>query len=165
MQAKVPSWTLRTALSIIPFVSSRRGVDVSCVQHISSQARKNLDYCLCGLFLGFRSGGRNRCRRIMVPSFGLRLGKDNFWIRFVNEPCTTTVCLLCHLDSLSSVRMLYSAEMTSAKTVAAKCTVIFGIKLKSALCSHSHCYFAHVALRIFRNMCEYVMFTRRLARF
>ena len=165
MQTKLPSLTLRTALSIIPFVSSRRGVDVSCVQHISWQARKHLDYCLCGLFLGFRSGGRNRCRHIMVPCCGLRLGKDNFWIRFVNKPCTTTACLLCHLDSLSPVRMLWSAEMTYAKTVAAKCTVISRIKLTSALCSHSLCYFAHVAIRIFRNMCEYVMFTRRLARF
>ena len=162
--ASETSLTLRTALSIIPFVSSRRGVDVSCFQHISSQARKNLDCCLCGLFLGFRSGRRNRCSRIMVPSLGLRLGKDNFWIRFANKPCTTA-CLLCHLDSLSPVRMLWSAEMTSAKTVAAKCTVFSGIKLTSALCSDSLCYFAHVALRIFRNMCEYVMFTRRLARF
>ena len=68
---------------------------MSCVQHISSQARKHLDYCLCGLFLGFRSRGRNRCRRIMVHCFGLRLGKDNFWIRFVNKPCTTTAYLLC----------------------------------------------------------------------
>ena len=165
MQAKVPSLTLRTALSIIPFVSSRRGVDVSCVQHISSHARKHLDYCLCGLFLGFRSRGRNRCRRIMLPCFGLRLGKDNFWIRFVNKPCTTTAYLLCHVDSLYPVKMLQSAEMTSAKTVAAKCMVISRIKLTSSLCSHSLRYFAHVAIRIFRNMCEYVMFTRRLARF
>ena len=125
---------------------------------------KNQDYCLCGLFLDFRSEGRNRCRRTMVPCFGLRLGKDNIWIRFVNKPCTTTAYLQCHLDSLSSVRMLWSAEMTSAKTVAAKGTVISGIRLTSAPCSDSLCYFAHVAIRIFRNMCEYVMFIRRLAR-
>ena len=162
IKAEVPSLTLRTALSLIPFVSGRRGVDASCVQHLSSQARKN--YCLCGLLLGFRSGGRNRCRRTMVPCFGLRLGNDNMSIRFVNKPCTTTAHPHCHLDSLSSVRMLWSAEVTSAKTVAAKCTVISGIKLTSALCSDILCYFAHVAIRIFRNMCEYVMFTRRLAR-
>ena len=94
----------------------------------------------------------------------IRLSKDNIWIRFVNKLCTTTACPHCDLDSLSSVRMLWSAEMTSAKTVAAKCTVISGIRLTSALCSDSLCYFAHVAIRIFRNMCEYVMFTRRLAR-
>ena len=141
-KAEVPSLTLRTAaLSIIPFVSGRRGVDVSCVQHISSQARKNQDYCLCGLFLGFRPRGRNRCRRTMVPCFGLRLGKDNIWVRFVNKPCTTTTYLHCHLDSLSSVRILWSAEMTSSKTVAAKCTVISDINLTSALCSDSLCYF------------------------
>ena len=124
---------------------------------------KNLEYCLCGLCLDFRSGGRNRCRRTMVPCFGLRLGKDNIWIRFVNKPCTTTAYPHCHLDSLSSVKMLWSAEMTSAKTVAAKRTVISGIRLTSALCSDSLCYFVHVAIRIFRNMCEYVTFTRRLA--
>ena len=128
-------------------------------------AASSKNYCLCGLFFNFRSGGRNRCRRIMVPCFGLRLGKDDFWIRFLNKPCTTTAYLHCHLDSLSPVRMLWSAEMTSAKTVAAKCTVITGINLTSALCSDSHCHFAHVAIRIFRNMCECVMFTRRLARF
>ena len=125
---------------------------------------KNLDYCLCGLFLDFLSGGRNRCRRTMVPCFGIRLGKDNISIRFVNKPCTTTAYLHCHLDSLSSVRMFWSAEMTFAKTVAAKCTVISGIRLTSELCSDSLCHFAHVAIRMFRNMCEYVMFTRRLAR-
>ena len=81
--------------------------------HIVASSR-NLDYCLCGLFLDFRSGGRNRCRRTMVPCFELRLGKDNIWIRFVNKPCTTTAYPHCHLDSLSSVRMLWSAEMTSA---------------------------------------------------
>ena len=97
--------------------------------------------------------------------FKTSLGKDNFWIRFVNKPCTTTACLLCYLDLLSPIIMLQSAEVTSAKTVAAKCTVISRIKLTSALCSNSLCYFAHVAIRIFRNMCECVMFTRRLARF
>ena len=104
IKTEVPSLTLRTALSTIPFVSGRRGVDVSCVQPIS----KNLDYCLCGLFFDFRSG-RNRCRRTMVPCFGLRLGKDNIWVRFVKKPCTTIAHLHCHLDSLSSVRMLWSA--------------------------------------------------------
>ena len=96
---------------------------------------------------------------------GLRLGKVNVWIRFVNKPCTTTAYLHCHLDSLSSVRMLQFADMTSAKTVAAKCTVLSGIKLTSALSSDILCFFAHVAIRIFRNMCEYVMFSHRLARF
>ena len=95
----------------------------------SVASSKNLDYCLFGLFLDFRSGRRNRCRRTMVPCFGIRLGKDNMWIRFVTKPCTTTAYLHCHLDILSSVRMLWSAEMTSAKTIAAKCTVISGIKL------------------------------------
>ena len=90
---------------------------------------KNLDYCLCGFFLDFRSGGRNRCRRTMLSCFGLRLGKDNSWIRCVKKAGTTTAYLHCHLDSFSSVRMLWSAEMTCAKTVATKCTVISGIRL------------------------------------
>ena len=115
------------------------------------------------IVLGF-SIQRTESLLSQVPCLGLRLGEDNFGIRFVNKPCTTTAYPHCHLDSLSSVRMLWSAEMTSAETVAAKCTVISGIRLTSALCSDSLCYSAHVAIRIFRNMCECVMFTRRLAR-
>ena len=60
--AEVPSFTLRTALSAIPFVSDLCGVDVQCFQERSSQDLPNSQELSVWMTLCFLSGSKNFCQ-------------------------------------------------------------------------------------------------------
>ena len=64
--AEVPSFTLRTALSAIPFVSDPCGVDVQWLQERSSQALPNSKELSVYLTFGFLSGSKIFCKLLWV---------------------------------------------------------------------------------------------------
>ena len=98
------------------------------------KARTNSRLLSVWIVLGFLIWRTESLQTLLGALFWTSFWLDNFWISFVNTSCTTTAYPHCHLDTLSSVRFFLCAELTSAKTVDAKCTVISG-KLPSALCS------------------------------
>ena len=66
IQQKVPTFSLRTALSAIPFVSDLFGVDVQWFQERSSQALPNSKELSVKMTLGFLSGSKNFCKLLCV---------------------------------------------------------------------------------------------------
>ena len=64
--ADVPSFTLRTALSTIPFVSDRCGVDVQWFQDESSHASPTSMELSVWVTFGFHVGSKNFCKLFAV---------------------------------------------------------------------------------------------------
>ena len=85
--AEVPSISLRTALSAIPFVSDLCGVDVQWFQERSSKALPNSTELWVWMTLSFLSGSKNFCKLLCVSCevFDLH-GYD--WIHWVAKSCT-----------------------------------------------------------------------------
>ena len=104
--ADVPSFTLRTALSTIPFVSDLCGVDVQWFQERSSQALQ--------MTLSFLVGHKNFCKLLCFSGEVFVLhGYD--WIRWVAKSCTTTAYRWLFRESQPSLRTLWSAVVKSPK--------------------------------------------------
>ena len=101
--AEVPSFTLRTALSAIPFVSDLCGVDVQWFQERSSQALPNSKELSVQMTVGFLSGSKNFCKLLCVSweVFALH-GYD--WIHWMAKSCTTTAYRRLFRDSQPSLR-------------------------------------------------------------
>ena len=64
--AEVPSLIIRTALSIIPFVSVRRGLDVWCFQDNSSHALPNCTEIFGVMTSGFSDSFKNFVELLFV---------------------------------------------------------------------------------------------------
>ncbi len=91
--AEVPSFTLRTALSAIPLVSDRCGVDVQCIQERSPQTFPNSKELSVWMTFGFLSGSRNFCKLLWVFCEVLFL-HGYAWIHWVAGSCTTTAHMI-----------------------------------------------------------------------
>ena len=111
--AKVPSFTLRTALSTIQFVSDLCGVDMQWFQERSSGFAE---------FQGIASvndfrhplGLQELCNFISISCQVFVLyGYD--WIHWVAKSCTTTAYRWLFRDSQLSLRTLWSAGIKSPK--------------------------------------------------
>ena len=111
--AEVPSFTLRTALSAIPFVSDRCGVDVQWFQERSSLALPNSKELSVWITLGYLAP-RTVASSLGVPweVFVLH-GYD--WIHWVARSCTTTAYRWLFRDSQPSLGTLWSAKIKSPK--------------------------------------------------
>ena len=115
--AEVPSFTLRTALSAIPLVSDRRGVDVQWFQEDIPKLCQIPKNCQCKwLLVPFRVPGT-------FVSFSGFLVKFCFlhgyaWIHWVARSCTTTAYRWLFRDSQLSLRTLWSAAIKSPKFAA-----------------------------------------------
>ena len=109
--AEVPSFALRAALSAIPFVSDRCGVDVQWFQERSSQALPNSKELSVLMTFGSLSGSRYFCKLLWVSCEVCVLhGYD--WIHWVAKSCTTTAYRWLFRNSL---RTLWSAIIKSPK--------------------------------------------------
>ena len=104
--ADVPSFTLRTALSTIPFVSDLCGVDVQWFQERSSQALQ--------MTLGFLFGSKN-FGKLFCVSWEVFVLHGCVWIRWVAKSCTTTAYRWLFRESQPSLRTLWSAVVKSPK--------------------------------------------------
>ena len=91
---EVPSFTLRTALSAIPFVSDLCGVDVQRFQERSSQALPNSGELSVWMTLGFPPGSKNFCKLLCV-SWEVFVLHGYDWIHWVAKSCTTTAYRYC----------------------------------------------------------------------
>ena len=113
-------FTLRTALSAVPFVSDLCGVDAHWFQERSSQALPNSKELSVWLTLGFPFGSKNFCKLFYVfcEVFVLH-GYD--WIHWVAKSCTTT-----------AYRWLFRDSNPSLTIGCNQITRIFGTKYDSA---------------------------------
>ena len=112
--ADVPTFTLRTALSAIPFVSDLCGVDVQWFQERSSQALPNSKKLSVQMTLGFLFGSKNFCKLFCV-SWEVFVLHGYDWIHWVAKSCTTTAYRWLFRDSHPSLRTLWSAVIKSPK--------------------------------------------------
>ena len=87
--ADVPSFTLHTALSAIPFVSDLCGVDVQWFQERSSQDLPNSKELSVYMTWGFLFGSKNFCKLLCV-SWEVFVLHGYDWIHWVAKSCTTT---------------------------------------------------------------------------
>ena len=94
---KVPSFTLRTALSAIPLVSDRCGVDVQWFQE-SSQTLSNSKELSVWMTLRFLSDSRNFCKLLWVSCEVLFL-HGYAWIHWVAKSSTMTAYRWLFWDS------------------------------------------------------------------
>ena len=105
---ELPSFTLRTALSAIPFVSDQCGVDVQWFQERSSQAFPNSEELSVYMTSGFLFGSKNFCKFLRVSwEVFVLTGYD--WIHWVAKSCTTTAYRWSFRDSHPSLRTSWSA--------------------------------------------------------
>ena len=100
--ARVPSLTLRTALSAIPFVSERWGVHVQWFHDNSSQDLPNSKELSVWMTFGFLVGSRNFCSLFWISweVFVLHGLDCNHWVA---ESCTTTAYRWLCRDSLRTL--------------------------------------------------------------
>ena len=114
--AGVPSFTLRTALSAIPFVSDLRGVDVQWFQETSSQAFAKFQgiVSLNDFRLSIRLQELLQAPSFVFPEKFLFL-HGYAWIHWVAKSCTTTAYRWLFRDWQPSLRTLWSAVIKSPK--------------------------------------------------
>ena len=96
--AEVPSFTLRTALSAIPFVSDPWGVDVQWFQKRSSQTLPNSKELSVQMTLGFLFGSKNFCKLLWV-SCEVFVLHGCAWIHWVAKSFKATACRWLFRDS------------------------------------------------------------------
>ena len=108
--ADVPSFTLRTAHSVIPFVSDLCGVDVQWFQDISPHKTCQIPRnCQCKWLLASSSTQGTSSGSYGSPEKFLFCTGRNCNHR-VAKPCTTTAYRWLFLDSLFSLRTLWSNQ-------------------------------------------------------
>ena len=153
--ADVHSFTLRPALSAIPFVSGLRGFDVQWFQERSSQYLPNSRNCHLSAF-GFLVGSRNFMRFFCVFWEVLVLhGWD--CNHCVAKSCSTTANRWLFRDSPSSLGTLLSAVIKSPKMFRS------GHDCTSTSSARSPRYFrlqADIAIRTLRKVRKYTVRTR-----
>ena len=122
--AEVLSFILRTALSAIPFVSDRWGVEVRWVHDRSSKDLPNFNDLSVWMTFGFSDGSKNfRALFFRVLRNFVLHGYD--WIHWAAKSCTTIEYRWLRLDSLPSLRTLWSAVIKTPNFCArgAECPV------------------------------------------
>ena len=111
--AVIPSFTLRTALSVIRFFLIF-GADVQWFQERSSQTLSNSKELSVWMTLGFLFGSTNFCQLFCV-SWEVFILHGYDWIHWVTKSCTTTAYRWLFRDSQTSLRTLWSAVIKSQK--------------------------------------------------
>ena len=145
--AEVPSFTLRTALSAIPFVSDLCGVDVQRFQERSSQDLPN-SMCVSVKTFGFLVGSKNSC---------------NFLFCFLRIMCSARIrlnllsCQILHHDSVSMIVSRFTSLTKNYVICCFQVTNIFCSKYgcASAFSARSFCYLgphADVAISVIRSV-------------
>ena len=127
--AEVPSFSLRTALSAIPLVSDRCGVDVQWFHERSSQAFPNSKNCQCKwLLVSSRAPGTFASFSGFLVKFCFLHGYA--WIHWVARSRTTTAYRWLFRDSQLSLRTLWSAVIKSpnfsARGTCSKLRLLYG---------------------------------------
>ena len=154
--AKVPSFTLRTALSAIPFVSDLCGVDVQWFQERSSQALPNSKELSVSMTLGFLSGSKNFCKLLCV-SWEVFVLNGYDWIHWVAKSCTTIENRWLFRDSQLSLRTLWSAVIKSPNFF---CTRYGSGNASSARCPCNFGPLTDLAISVFKEVSENTVFTQ-----
>ena len=103
---------LSAALSAIPFVSDRWGVEVRWFHDKSSQNLSNSNELSVKTTFGFSDGSRN-FRKLFSVSCDVFVLHRYDWIHWVSKSGTTIECRWLCLDSLPSLRILWSAVLKS----------------------------------------------------
>ena len=137
--AEVPSFALRAALSAIPFVSDRCGVDVQWFQERSSQALPNSKELSVLMTFGSLSGSRYFCKLLWVSCEVCVLhGYD--WIHWGSQ--------VLHHDCISMTVSKFTENFVICYN---QITKIFCTKYDFAIAS-SACPFTDLAISVFREM-------------
>ena len=110
--AEVPSLSLCTALSAVPFVSELWGVNAQWFQDNSSQALPNSKELRVWMTCGLTIGSRN-FRKLCSVSWEVFVLHGYDWIHGVARSCTTTAYRWLFRDSHSSLRTLWPAVIKS----------------------------------------------------
>ena len=117
--ADVPSSILRTALSAIPFVSERWGVDVQWFHERSSQAFPNSQELSVEVIFGFLVSYKN-FSKLLWDSCEVFVLHGYDWIHWVAKSCATTADWWLFRDSHPSPRTLWSAVIKPPKKFCTK---------------------------------------------
>ena len=120
--AEVPSFTLRTALSAIPFVTDLCGVDVQWSRIILHKTLPNSKELSVWMTLGFLFGSKNFFKLLCV-SWKVCVLHGYDWIHWVVKSCTSIAYRWLFRDSQHSLRTLWSALIKSPKFSARNTTL------------------------------------------